>query len=57
MGLELNVVAKGETEKGIALDVGMKVEYRGHIPGGNVKITLPNGETDVAHPLCFEELR
>jgi hypothetical protein len=55
--LTLNVVAKGETELGTILNIGDKVEYLGHIPGGMVKIKLPHGETDIAHPGCFKELR
>lgn len=54
--LELHVVAKGETENKTALNPGMVVEYLGHLLGGNVKICI-DGKEDMAHPLCFEELR
>lgn len=54
--LELHVVAEGETENKASLKPGMVVEYKGHIPGGNVAIVL-DGKRDVAHPLCFDELR
>lgn len=56
MPLTIEVVAKGETENGKALEPGMQVEYLGHLPGGIVKIKLDDNE-DVAHPLCFKELR
>ncbi len=55
--LELNVSHKGETEKGLPLQIGDKVEYIGHIPGGMVKIKTLAGNEDIAHPLCFKELR
>ena len=55
--LTLTVEHKGETELGTILNVGTVVEYLGHIPGGMVKIKLPHGETDIAHPACFKELR
>ncbi len=57
MTLTLTVSHKGETELGTTLNVGDVVEYRGHIPGGMVSIVLPHGEKDIAHPLCFKELR
>lgn len=34
----LTVSHKGETEKGLPLTIGDKVEYLGHIPDGMVKI-------------------
>lgn len=55
--LTLNVVAKGETEKGLSLAVGDVVEYCAHLGGQAVRIKFPNGDEDVAHPLCFKELR
>lgn len=57
MYLKMNVIANGETEKKVALKPGMEVEYLGHLPGGNVKIRLKDGKEDIAHPLCFKELR
>lgn len=57
MTLSLTVEYKGETEKGLPLAIGDTVEYLGHIPGGMVNIKMSNGEKDIAHPLCFKELR
>lgn len=54
--LTLNVIAIGETEAGRKLKPGDKVIYRGHVPGG-VKIEMPDGLTDIAHHMCFKELR
>lgn len=55
--MKLTVVAVGVTENEKRLEVGDEVIYVSHIPGGMVKIKLPNGEIDVAHPGCFKELR
>lgn len=53
---KLEVTRAGETEKGKTLSIGMQVNYRGHIPGGLVKIEMDDGTVDVAHPACFGEL-
>lgn len=55
--MELNVICKGLTETGEALEIGDKVKYIYHIPGGMVKIEMPDGTRHIAHPLCFKELR
>ena len=55
--LELNVTHKGETEKGLPLNIGDKVEYCAHVIGGMVRIKFADGREDIAHPLCFKELR
>lgn len=57
MSLTLNVTRKGVTEGENILNVGDVCVYLGHIPGGNVRVKLPNGDQDVAHPQCFAELR
>jgi hypothetical protein len=55
--LKLNVVAKGKTEGNSELNPGDVVFYKCHVPGGNIKIQFDDGKTDIAHPLCFKELR
>lgn len=55
--MELTVANRGITEDGTYLEVGDKVRYLSHIPGGMVKIRLRDGTETVAHPLCFSELR
>lgn len=55
--LELNAVAKGLTEGQKEINPGDVVFYKGHVPGGNVKIEFKDGTTDIAHPACFKELR
>ena len=53
--MKLNVIHEGVTENGFRLTVGMVVEYGGHVPGGMVRVKLPDGTLDVAHPGCFAE--
>jgi len=56
--LKLTVVATGKTETGRGLFIGDAVRYVAHLPGGNVKVKFyDTGETDVANPNCFQELR
>lgn len=58
MSMQLTVSHLGATEKGIALKPGDVVEYKAHLPGGNVRIRVKDAkEDDVAHPGCFKELR
>lgn len=57
VNLSLTVTHNGETENGTMLEKGMIVQYRAHVPGGNVKIILPNGKQDIADPRCFQELQ
>lgn len=54
---KLLVTAVGVTENEVRLEIGQEVDYLGHIPGGMVKIKLPDGTEDVAHPGCFKELQ
>lgn len=55
--LELHVTRRGLTEMNIPLAPGDVVTYLAHVPGGMVKIKLPDGRIDIAHPACFTELQ
>lgn len=55
--LTLTVVAQGKTENNASLEPGMVVDYLGHVPGGDVSIRRNDGKKDIAHPMCFKELR
>lgn len=57
MSLTLKVTHIGETDKGAPLSVGDIVIYLSHLPGGNVKIRLPDDSVHIANPNCFQELR
>jgi hypothetical protein len=39
------------------IKIGDVVEYLSHVPGGNVKIRMPDGKERISHPGCFKELR
>jgi hypothetical protein len=41
----------------LSMTTGTTVEYRGHVPGGMVRVRLPDGSEEVMHPHCFPELR
>ena len=47
----------GETEAGELVPAGTTVKYKGHVPGGMVRVELPNGVIAVMHPHCFPNLR
>ena len=55
--LTLTADNKGKSGKGWFISPGKKFEYLGHVPGGMVKIRLPDGTEDIAHPGCFKELK
>lgn len=55
--LPIKVAHKGVTDKGLPLNVGDVVGYRGHLPGGNIAIEFQDGTKDIAHPFCFKEFR
>lgn len=55
MDLSMIVVREGVTEKGAALTVGMKVNYISILPGGKVKLAMPDYTVHVASQSCFVE--
>lgn len=55
--MQIKVDRAGKTESGKDLKVGDTVTYKAHVPGGNVRVELPDGSIDTAHPACFKELR
>lgn len=48
---------EGITETGRTVPVGTRVEYKGHVIGGNVRVLLPDSSVEVMHPHCFAMLR
>lgn len=56
MSLNMRVSRVGEDEGGKTVSVGTVVEYQGHVPGGMVRVRLPDGKLAFMHPACFDEL-
>ncbi len=44
-------------EAGQLVPAGTTVKYLGHIPGGMVRVELPDGRRVVMHPHAFPNLR
>ena len=44
-------------ESGKAVPVGTVCVYEGHVPGGMVRVRLPDGSVDIVHPHAFAQLR
>lgn len=57
MYLEMTSDRDGTTEDGELVPAGTTVKYRGHVPGGMVRVVLPSGTVAVMHPHCFPNLR
>lgn len=47
----------GETDGGRNVPAGTTVGYLGHVPGGMVRVRLPDSQIAVMHPACFPSLR
>lgn len=52
----MKVTRAGALDTGVTVPVGTEVEYCGHVPGGMVRVTLPDGASGIMHPGCFAEL-
>lgn len=55
--MEMTTDKAGVTETGIEVAIGTKCTYEGHVTGGMVRVTLPNGTIAIVHPAIFPELR
>jgi hypothetical protein len=49
--------APGKTDAGVLVPAGTEVRYLAHLPGGMVRVKLPDGTVAVMHPACFPALR
>lgn len=48
---------EGVTESGKPVHIGTRCAYEGHVPGGMVRVRLPDGAVEVVHPHIFALLR
>ena len=57
VSLEMVSDKDGVTESGKAVPAGTRCDYECHVPGGMVRVTLPDGSSEVVHPHIFAALR
>ena len=61
LSMTADYACKGEVgsadEDKVILQVGDKVEYRGHVVGGMVRVRWDDGREAIVHPHCFPQLR
>lgn len=55
--MEMTTDRLGVTEAGVTIPIGTKCIYEGHVPGGMVRVRLPDGSSDVVRPHIFSTLR
>jgi hypothetical protein len=55
--MEITTDKNGVTESGKEVPVGTVCTYECHVPGGMVRVTLPDGSVEIVHPHIFAALR
>ena len=55
--IKLTAKYEYKTDTGRKINIGDKLTYRGHIPGGWVMVEFPDGHEEPTHPKVYEELQ
>lgn len=55
--MTLTLIADAPTEQGDTIPAGTVVLYRGHVPGGMIRVEWTGGSIRVIHPATTKELR
>jgi len=55
--VEITTDRAGKTESGTPVPIGTTCTYLCHVPGGMVKVRLPDGAEEIVHPHIFAVLR